>query len=247
MFFAASVLATGGCGGVQSALDPAGPAAAAIADTWWLMAIGATLIWALVMVLLWYTLARRQDGPEFAHGTGLIVAGGLVFPSLVLIALLVYGTAAGRSVMAMDQPVDLVVEVEGRQWFWTFRYLDADGRPAAATRDVLALPLDAMVEFRVSSADVIHSFWIPRLGGKIDVIPGRVNTLRLRADVAEPMRGQCAEFCGLQHAHMSFEVVTLPAAEFERWLAAGGAAPLPRSAVTPAAPVPTSPDAETRQ
>ncbi|MDQ3618083.1 MAG: cytochrome c oxidase subunit II [Pseudomonadota bacterium] len=223
---ALAILASG-CRGVQSALDPAGPAAAAIAQTWWLMLIGAALVLALVMALLWYTLSRRQDGPEFVHGTRLIIVGGLVLPTTVLLALLIYGTATGRTVMAMDERVDLVVEVEGRQWWWTFRYLDGDGRTTATTTDVLALPVGRTVEFRVSSVDVIHSFWIPRLGGKIDAIPGRINTLRLRADVAEPMRGQCAEFCGLEHAHMSFDVVAMPAAAFDRWLTTQGREPLP--------------------
>ena len=215
----ATACVASGCRGVQSALDPAGPAAATIAHTWWLMAIGATLVLALVLALLWYTLARRQGGGEFRHGTRVIVLGGLALPTAVLIALLVYGTDAGRRVMAMDEAVDLVVEVEGRQWFWTFHYLDDGGGRVATTVNTLALPRGRMVEFRVSSVDVIHSFWIPRLGGKIDAIPGRTNMIRLRADLEGRMRGQCAEFCGLQHARMAFDVVSWPGERFDAWLA----------------------------
>ena len=225
-----AALAAGGCGGVQSTLDPAGPAAAAIAETWWLMAIVAGVVFALVMGLLWHTLARRGDGREFVHGTRVIVFGGLLLPSLTLIALLVYGTAVGHRAVAVEQPADLVVQVVGRQFHWDFHYLDgADGLPVAATTDVLVLPRGRTVEFHVTSADVIHSFWIPRLGGKIDAIPGRVNPLRLRVDRAGPISGQCAEFCGLEHAHMRFDVLALPPAQFDRWLADGGAQPPPRA------------------
>lgn len=226
----AGVQAASGCSGVQSTLDPAGPAATAIAQTWWLMAIGAGVIFALVMGLLWHTLARRGNGREAVHGTRLIVAGGLLLPSLTLIALLVYGTNVGRRVAAVESPTTLVVQVVGRQFHWDFHYLpDGDAQPVAATTDVLVLPRGRTVEFRVTSTDVIHSFWIPRLGGKIDAIPGRINPLRLRADRAGPISGQCAEFCGREHAHMRFDVLTLPPAQFDRWLAAGGAQPPPRA------------------
>lgn len=225
-----AALAATSCSGVQSTLDPAGPAAAAIAQTWWLMAIGASVVFALVMGLLWHTLARRGDGRQFVHGTRVIVFGGLLLPSLTLIALLAYGTAVGHRVAAVAPPADLVVQVVGRQFHWDFRYLDgADGQTVAVTTDVLVLPRGRMVEFQVTSADVIHSFWIPRLGGKIDAIPGRVNPLRLRVDRAGPITGQCAEFCGREHAHMRFDVLALPPAQFDRWLAAGGAQPPPRA------------------
>ena len=157
-----AALAAGGCRGVQSTLDPAGPAASAIAQTWWLMAIGAAAIFTLVMGLLWHTLARRGDGREFVHGKRVIVFGGLLLPSLTLIALLVYGTAVGHRVGATEPPADLVVQVVGRQFHWDFHYLDgANGQPVASTTDVLVLPRGRSVEFQVTSADVIHSFWIP--------------------------------------------------------------------------------------
>lgn len=185
------------------------------------MAVGATAILLLVMGLLWYTLARRQDRSEFRHGTRLVVFGGLIFPTVVLSVLLVFGTQVGRRALGMGDRPELVVEVEARRWFWTFHYLDADGVRQTSAIDSLTLPVGRTVEFRVTSPDVIHSFWIPRLNGKIDAIPGRVNVLRMRADTAVRMRGQCAEFCGVGHAHMAFDVTTLPAAEFDRWLGSG--------------------------
>ncbi|WP_343237090.1 cytochrome c oxidase subunit II [Xanthomonas sp. XNM01] len=203
--------------GPQSALDPAGPAAAAIARSWWLMFWAALAIWTLVVALVLMGMQRAR-GMTASGGRRLIVIGGLVLPVVLLAALLVYGTLTSDRVTGRGAEVDHVVAVSARQWQWDFVYLDDAGQPLATSTDVLAMPLGGMVEFRIDSADVIHSFWIPRLGGKIDAIPGRTNVLRLRADAAGPMRGQCAEFCGLDHALMAFEVRVLEADAYAAWL-----------------------------
>ncbi len=213
----AAVPVIAGCGGPQSALDPAGPAAAAIADIWWLMFWGAVLVWLLVTSLLLLALRRRRRLSE-RGGRTMIIAGGLVLPTAVLAALLVYGTLSSDRITGRGAQVAQVVLVTGRQWHWDFVYVGQDGRPLAASTDTLAMPLGRMVEFRIQSADVIHSFWIPRLGGKIDAIPGRTNVLRLQADQSGPIRGQCAEFCGLEHAFMGFEVQVLAADDYAAWL-----------------------------
>ncbi len=213
----AAVPVIAGCGGPQSALDPAGPAAAAIADIWWLMFWGAVLVWLLVTSLLLLALRRRRRLSE-RGGRTMIIAGGLVLPTAVLAALLVYGTLSSDRITGRGAQVAQVVLVTGRQWHWDFVYVGQDGRPLAASTDTLAMPLGRMVEFRIQSADVIHSFWIPRLGGKIDAIPGRTNVLRLQADQAGPIRGHCAEFCGLEHAFMGFEVQVLAADDYAAWL-----------------------------
>jgi len=212
------------CSGPNSALDPAGPAAAAIARTWWLMLAGAVAVWALVLVLLWAALSRRvrRQAPE--RGLRMILAGGVVLPTVVLIALLVYGTLTSSAVTGLRDNVDARIEVVGRQWQWEFRHLDGAGVAVASAFDTLVLPRGRMVEFQVRSEDVIHSFWIPRLGGKVDAIPGRVNTLRLRADQASVMGGHCAEFCGLQHAHMEFEVRVVEPEAYDAWRRAQGMA-----------------------
>ncbi|TWG92562.1 cytochrome c oxidase subunit 2 [Luteimonas sp. J16] len=205
------------CAGPQSALDPAGPAAGAIATGWWLMAAGALVAWALVLALAALAMRRRSHLAPASAGR-MILAGGIVLPTTLLAALLVYGTVASDRITGARAQADLAVQVTARRWSWEFEYLDADGAVVALSIDELALPRGRMVEFRVDSEDVIHSFWIPRLGGKIDAIPGRRNVLRLRADAAGPMRGQCAEFCGLEHAHMAFDVAVLEPDEFARWL-----------------------------
>lgn len=220
-----AVGALSACTGPQSALDPAGPAAASIARIWWLMLTGAVLVWLLVMACLLWALLRGTNTRALARPQRLIVGGGLALPTCVLIALLVYGTVHSDRITGARAEVDHVIEVTGHQWFWEFRYLDADGHVVATSVDTLAIPLGAMVEFRVTSADVIHSFWIPRLGGKIDAVPGRINPLRLQADRAVPMRGQCAEFCGLRHAHMHFDVQVLDAAQWRAFLTRHAGAP----------------------
>src|SRR5690606_28611629 len=134
------------------------------------------------------------------------------------LALLIYGTAAGRRIVAADADVDLVVAVTAARWQWRFAYLDDRGEVIARSTDHLVLPLEAMVEFHVGSDDVIHSFWIPRLGGKIDAIPGRINVVRLKADAGGAMSGQCAEFCGRDHAHMRFAVQVMEPVAFAEWL-----------------------------
>lgn len=215
---AAPILLTA-CRGPQSALDPAGPAASAIATGWWLMATVALVAWALVLLLAGLAMRRRRRlGAR--GGQRMIMVGGVLVPAILLAALLVYGTLASDRITGARDQVEHVVRVTARQWQWEFEYLDASGTPVAVSIDQLALPLDAMVEFHIGSADVIHSFWIPRLGGKIDAIPGRTNVWRLRAAQPGPMRGQCAEFCGLEHAHMEFGVTVLEAEGFARWLQA---------------------------
>ena len=206
-----------GCAGPQSALHPAGPSADAIAGSWWLMAAGALAAWAMVLVLATLAMRRRRRLAP-TSGRRLIIAGGLVLPTSLLSALLVYGTLASDRITGDRAQVGHVVHVIARQWQWEFEYLDADGATIAASVDQLVMPLGEMVEFHVDSSDVIHSFWVPRLGGKIDAIPGRTNVLRLRADQAGPMRGQCAEFCGLEHALMAFEVTVLAPEEYAGWL-----------------------------
>ncbi|MGJ4728552.1 cytochrome c oxidase subunit II [Luteimonas sp. SDU101] len=182
------------------------------------MAAGALAAWSLVLLLAALAMRRRRRLAP-AAGRRMILAGGVALPTTLLVALLVYGTLASDRITGERDQVGQVVQVTARQWQWDFAYLDRGGQVLATSTDALAMPLGTTVEFRVDSEDVIHSFWIPRLGGKIDAIPGRTNVLRLRADQAGPIRGQCAEFCGLEHALMAFDVTVLEPAAFAGWLA----------------------------
>jgi len=202
---------------MQSVLDPHGPAAAAIADTAWVLIIGATAIFLLVMALAaWAVLAPRERRGWLARERFVVVLG-VVFPVVVLTSLLAYSFLA-RDAIAMGAGA-LRVEVVGHQWWWRVSYLDAAGNADFETANEIRIPAGRPVELVLSSADVLHSFWVPSLAGKLDMVPGRVNRLRLQADRPGVYRGQCAEFCGVAHAWMALHVVAEDPARFEQWLA----------------------------
>jgi cytochrome c oxidase subunit II len=221
----AAVLA--GCEGPQSALHTAGPDAAAYALLGNIMYAGATAIFILVMALTAYAIFASPERRAWLARRRIIVAGGIVFPIVTLSALLFYGfwilreaewSEMGRVVRGTPSDGALRVEVIGEQFWWRVRYLDADGDVAFETANEIAIPTGRRVALRLTSADVIHSFWVPSLGGKIDMIPGRTTTLTLLADRDGIYRGQCAEFCGAQHARMAFHAVAMAPDRFERWL-----------------------------
>lgn len=204
-----------GCKGPASTLDPAGPAAASIATLWWVMLAGATVLFALVIVLF-VLVIRRPGWGSSVSPTRWIVLGGLVLPALVLVPLVAYGLVAGERLLPLLGSAPPRIEAVGRQWVWTFRYPDHGG---AETKAVLHLPAGAPVDIVVTSVDVIHSFWVPRLAGKIDAVPGRTNLLRIQADQPGRYDGQCAEFCGRGHTGMRFAVVVHRAEDFAAALA----------------------------
>jgi cytochrome c oxidase subunit II len=220
---AAVVLATG-CTGVQHALEPSGEHAARVATLFWgMLAVGWAVFVAVLSVMLGALWRRRPaDDAEHREATdrrsARLVAGGVVATALILLGVLVGSIRTGSASSAVRGDDPLVVEVTGRQWWWHIRYLDPVPFRQVVTANELHLPVGRAVEVRLRTADVIHSFWVPRLGGKVDMIPGRTNVLRLRADEEGVFRGQCAEFCGLQHALMGMEVVAHAPEAFERWL-----------------------------
>ncbi len=214
-----------GCAGPLSTLDPSGPAAAAIARLWWVMLAGSAALFALVMAL--FALGFRRPG----WGTSLspyrwILYGGIVLPAVVLLPLLAYGLMAGQSLLPLPGRTPPRIEAHAEQWRWTFRY---PGQGDIATEGVIHLPAGMPVDVVVTSKDVIHAFWIPRLAGKIDVLPGHQNVLRIQADTPGHYEGLCAEFCGVGHARMRFDVIVHPAADYAAALAHadtnGGARP----------------------
>lgn len=200
--------------GPQSALAPAGPEATEIARIAWTLFGGAALIFVLVMVLA--AIAIRRS-PRWLSGRSAVVAGGVVFPLVVLTALLVDSLLSPTRLFASMTPPELVVDVTGEQWWWRVAYLDARGQPDFTTANEIRVPVGARVELRLKSADVLHSFWVPPLAGKLDMIPGRTNRLVLVADRAGSWRGQCAEYCGTAHAQMALHFIAHSPSEFERW------------------------------
>lgn len=207
----------GGCNETLSTLHPAGPAAATIGTLWWVMLGGAALILAFVMVLV--VLAFRR-GPEAGGGRGteraFIWGLGLAFPLTVLSALLIYGLAVGERLLPRAGSEVVTVRAEGRQWAWAFAYPDA---PDRVTEDVLHIPAGRPVDVQITTVDVVHSFWIPRLAGKLDAIPGHVNTLRIEAWEPGEYAGLGAEFNGRGYSGHRFTVVAHDADDWSAFLA----------------------------
>lgn len=215
----------------MSVLAPAGTEAALLSRLSWVLIAGATAIFVLVCALLAWAVRRRgRPAPRTAWW---VWGGGVAFPVVTLTALLAYGalgTAALQRAPDAAAATPLVVSVTGRLWWWEVRYRDADGRDVRLANE-LRLPVGRTARIGLQSDDVIHSFWVPALGGKVDLIPGRVNQLQVTPTRAGLHRGVCAEYCGLQHARMALHVVALPPAEFEAWL---------RQQAQPAAAVPAA-------
>lgn len=224
---AAALLA--GCGreSGQSTLHPAGPAAAEIAWLWWVMFGAFTTVFVLVLILLLCAVFRRpasvstaedtempDPGPAPPLGrTGFIVGGGIVLPIVVLTPLFLLSLNTSAS---LRQPQSaLTIRVVGHMWWWEVRYPEQ----GVVTANEIQIPAGRPVRLELASVDVIHSFWVPRLGGKRDMIPGIENVFWIQADEPGVYRGQCGEYCGTQHANMAFHVVALPPEEFDAWLA----------------------------
>ena len=204
----------------MSAVHPAGPAAAAIGALWWVMLAGSAAILALVMGLVWLSFhrvrdagsARRERDP--AAGERTFVWGlGLAFPLATLAALLAYGLVIGERLLPRAADDLVTVRAEGRQWAWTFGYADAPGR---VTQNVLHIPAGRPVDVEITTADVLHSFWVPRLAGKLDAVPGHVNRLRIEAWAPGEYQGLGAEFNGVGYAGHRF---TVRAHDAEGWAA----------------------------
>ena len=220
-----------GCEGPQSALDPAGRAAEQIARLFWKMAGGTVLVWLAMAGLTVYAMRGARTAKEGRLAKLLIIGGGAIVPTAILTALLVYGLAMMPNLLARASEGSLKIDVTGEQWWWRVRYRPPNGTDVVLANEI-RLPLGEMVEFQLESSDVIHSFWIPALGGKMDMIPGRTTRLTLEPTRPGVFRGVCAEYCGTAHALMAFSVVVMPKEEFDRWLDAQRAtAPEPTEAV----------------
>jgi cytochrome c oxidase subunit II len=209
---------------LQSAMDPAGPQAAYIWSLSLLFFVVCTLVFLAVTVAVILAVARPRreivlrpaDGEPGKRRT---VAWAMAGTIVILTVFLGYSVFVGHVTSAAPNPLrePLTVEVIGYQWWWEFRYVEDDGRTAFATANEMHIPIGRPVIIRAISRDVIHSFWVPNLHGKIDLVPGHVNTIWIEADRAGRFRGQCAEFCGLQHAKMAFVVVADEPDQYEAW------------------------------
>src|SRR3954447_5053110 len=235
---AAAMTAVAGCGGSQSALAPESRPARDITTLWWWMLLAACIVFAGALGLIGLAwLRRRRPGMPVLKGGGkrdfaLVVIFGFAIPVVVNATLFTIANfvVIKQTEAPAEASTPMTVEVVGKQWFWEVRY---PGTPAVAANEI-HIPVRTRVNLIAVTGDVIHSFWVPQLNRKIDMIPGRRNRILLYADHPGLYRGQCAEFCGLQHANMSMYVQAQEPEDFRRWLSseAGGARPPPTAAQT---------------
>jgi len=217
----------------QSALDPAGPQAGKIATLWWIFFYVLAAIFLTVMAVLLWTLTRGHQSVEGTEPLDphhlpaektesklkRMVTAATALTVLLLFALLIASVTTGKATADLGKKGNLLtIEVTGNQWWWQFRYLSDDPSQTLTTANEIHIPVGRTVLIKGMSNDVIHSFWVPNLHGKRDLIPSRVTTEYIQADKSGIYRGQCAEFCGLQHAHMSFWVIAEPETQFHAWM-----------------------------
>ena len=208
-------------------MDPAGPYAGSITTLSWVLLAMAAGVLALVLAALWAALFGGERIKARLGGTKLVWIGGIAFPVVVLSALLVYGLSLTRHLTA-PLPADAMrVRITGEMWWWRVAYLDREGQPFMLDANELHIPAGRPVVLELQSNDVIHSFWVPRLSGKLDMVPGRRNILPIQADAPGVFAGQCAEYCGGPHALMGFVVVAHDPAAFDAMLAARRSASAP--------------------
>jgi cytochrome c oxidase subunit 2 len=214
-----------------SVLRPAGPQADHIGDLWDVFFAVCVVVTALVLVFTLVaavraTRRRREEhvddpmasDPASDRRLHAVIGAALAATVITLVVLLVASIRTGRALASSaDEPPALTVIVTAHQWWWQLEYLDPEPSRHVITANEIHVPAGQTVELRLRSADVIHSFWVPSLHGKIDLIPGRENQLPIRIDRPGTYRGQCAEFCGAQHARMEILVVADPPDEFARW------------------------------
>ncbi len=207
-----------------SILTPSGPSAQRTEALWWFMfAVSAVVVVFVTALLLVGALGRRRraderEEPRWARG--LLIGGGIVFPVAVLAVLWALTLRDVAETSSPPGEPTVRIEVDGKRWWWDVRYPEL----GVVTANEIHVPVGETVQLLLTSDDIIHSFWVPQLAGKLDLLPNDENTLRLQADEPATYRSQCAEFCGLQHANMRFIVVAEAQEQFDEWLAAHGAA-----------------------
>ena len=197
-------------------LDPAGPYAGAISTLSWILFTMAAVVLAVVLAALYIALFGRGELKHKLGGNRVIWIGGIAFPVIVLTALLIYGLSLTRSLTDPIRGDEPRVRITGEMWWWRVAYLDRNGSVVIHDANELHIPAGRPVVLELQSADVIHSFWVPRLSGKLDMVPGRRNLMRIQADRPGVFGGQCAEYCGGPHALMGFAVIAHEPAAFDR-------------------------------
>jgi cytochrome c oxidase subunit 2 len=214
--------------GGHSALNSHGVQAARIEDLWWLMFWVCSAVFVLVMVATGIAITRRKDPvgpagpipPESSRRMTRVVAAAVGVTVLTLFVLLVASVSTGRAIASLSEGGGPSIKVTGHQWWWEVEYEHPTPSRIVKTANEIHIPVGRAVKLELSSQDVIHSFWVPNLHGKRDLIPGHSNDIWIKADRPGIYRGLCGEFCGLQHAHMGLLVIAEPQDRFDAWYGA---------------------------
>src|SRR5215217_4257116 len=219
-----AALPLGGCQGWQSALDAHGPSARSLADMFWIFVAVLATVWVLTMITLLLALRRRRPADTDPLATDpqterrmtitISVAIGLTLVTVVSLTGLSY---AAQKVLFAHKDGALTLLVTGQQWWWEVTYEDPQSNRVFTTANEIHIPVGEPALIKLEASDVIHSFWVPSLTGKMDAITGRQNLIQIQADRPGVYRGQCAEYCGLQHAHMGLLVIAEPKEDYLRW------------------------------
>ena len=224
-FGLAPLLMLGGCTGWQSALDVHGASAISIKDLILLIVVVCSVVWTMVMVALIFALWRKRGrqerplnvnpGTERRMTISVLLAVAATVIIISAFTVLSFLVTRGLNVAGNE---DLTIKVRGLQWWWGIEYFGSAADQRFETANEIHIPVGRNVRLQLEGIDVIHSFWVPSLAGKQDLVPGRPNELIIRAERAGVYRGQCAEFCGLQHAHMAFFVIAEEQSAFDEWV-----------------------------
>ncbi|MEI7547328.1 MAG: cytochrome c oxidase subunit II [Actinomycetota bacterium] len=210
----------------QDTFDPAGPNARSIDNlqrpVFYIAGVVGVIVLGVVAYAIWKFKDRGQDIPEQSHGNPKLEIALTILPAIILAAIAVPTVSQVFSLDKKDN--NCVINVTGQQWWWEYDYVKGSEcggvviPESIVTSGELVIPADVPVLLRITSRDVIHSFWIPRLNGKRDAVPGRLHTLRMQADQPGLYTGQCTEFCGLSHARMRQAAVALTKSDFQSWV-----------------------------
>lgn len=220
-----------GCTGAQSVLNPVGPQSGRISRLWWLMFYVCSAVFLLVSAAVLVAIFRRRsererttNAPDTLPDAGReermtrVIVGAVAVTAVVLFVFLIASFTTGRGLYSLPSQQALIIKVTGHQWWWDVEYEDPLPSNIVYTANEIHVPVGRPVLFRLMSDDVIHSFWAPNLSGKTDLIPGHQMVLTFQADQPGEYRGQCAEFCGFQHAHMAFTIIAETPEQFYKWM-----------------------------
>lgn len=209
-------------GGEQSMFTTAGKGARDVAGLWWLMFWLSTAVFVVVLILLAVAVFRGEKSREPKNALSkrsrlrMVVLGGIVTPLIIIAVVFTDSFRVLTGFADMRESSDLVVEVVGHQYWWEVNYPES----GVVTANEIHVPVGSSITFNLTASDVIHSFWVPSLHGKLDMMPGKNTSITIEPEEVGTYRGQCAQFCGLQHANMAFLVIVEEQEVFDQWLSA---------------------------